>query len=145
MMLQPGSRLYYGLQAVIALARRPPDTPVSAREIAERQGISEKYLESLLATLRCAGIIQSQRGAGGGHLLSRSPRNISLRDVFLALDGQNEGDDDCADRPAERCVALRAWGRIAEHALAAMAQITIAELARESERLDADHATVYQI
>lgn len=60
---------------------------VSTHEIAEAEGISTKYLESVLRKLRSAGLIDSFRGPTGGHSLSRSANEISLADVIRAVDG----------------------------------------------------------
>ena len=145
-MLQPSSRLYYGLQAVIDLARRAPGVPVSAREIATCQGISDKYLESLMSMLRGAGIIKSLRGSGGGHMLVKAPSEITLRTVFQALDGGGARPPvDASCMPAERCVAGHAWNRVITEALAAMEQITIADLIRECESIDASDSLIYHI
>lgn len=145
-MLQPSSRLYYGLQAVIDLARRPEGMPVSAREIAACQGISDKYLESLLSMLRGAGLIQSLRGSGGGHVLAKAPGEITLRVVFQALEGAPAASPNVAAcEPAERCVTTRAWDRVIAGALAVMDSITIADLIQECDSLNASDSLTYHI
>ena len=57
------------------------------KTIAQRQDISIKYLEQIIATLRTAGIVRSIRGSKGGYLLARAPNLIKLSDVFTALEG----------------------------------------------------------
>jgi len=69
------------------LALNYGDEPVSLKSIAERQGISENYLEQLMANLRKAGLVRSIRGAYGGYLLSREPSKITVGDVLRALEG----------------------------------------------------------
>ena len=61
----------YGLRALIDLAQYSEIEPVSISSIAARQGISERYLEQLMAKLKKAGLIKSIRGAGGGYVLAR--------------------------------------------------------------------------
>lgn len=61
--------------------------PISVDHLARRQTLPRKFLEAILADLRRAGIVVSQRGAGGGYTLSRPASAISLGDIFRAVDG----------------------------------------------------------
>ena len=60
---------------------------VSAKSIAERQNIPEKYLEQILSVLRKAGLIESIRGPSGGYLLSKPPEDITVGHILRALEG----------------------------------------------------------
>src|SRR6185312_2334417 len=71
------SRSEYGIRALLELAQRRGQGPIQSRDIAERQGIPDAYLNQLLLTLRKAGIVQSVRGPAGGHLLAKAPEGIS--------------------------------------------------------------------
>ncbi len=62
-------------------------SPLQIRQIAAGQGIPDRYLEQLLATLRRSGIVRSQRGAKGGYLLSREPWEITLWDIIRCIEG----------------------------------------------------------
>ena len=77
----------YGIRAVVDIALHRGDSPVQAREIAERQGIPEQFLEQVLATLRRAGIIRSIRGAGGGYDLARGACQIKVGEILRTLSG----------------------------------------------------------
>ncbi len=57
------------------------------KEIAELQGIPNRYLEQLLATLRCRGLINSIRGSKGGYVLAHDPRKITVLDVLTSIEG----------------------------------------------------------
>ena len=73
----------YGLRALIDLAQYSEIEPVSINSIATRQGISERYLEQLMALLKKADLIKSIRGAGGGYVLARDMEQIRRgKDVF---------------------------------------------------------------
>jgi Rrf2 family protein len=63
------------------------DEPVKAEAIASRQGISLKYLLDILRDLKRAELVRSKRGPDGGFTLSRTPAEISLADIFRAVDG----------------------------------------------------------
>jgi Rrf2 family protein len=80
----------YAVRALLLLAhadQRRGETRISTQEIAEEEGISAKYLESILRKLRTAGLVDSFRGPTGGHSLSRPANSISIADVIRAVDG----------------------------------------------------------
>ncbi|MFN2363905.1 MAG: Rrf2 family transcriptional regulator, partial [Halarsenatibacteraceae bacterium] len=77
----------YGLRAMIDLAINEEGEAIPLRVIAEREDISEQYLEQLFANLRKSGLVKSVRGAHGGYLLNREPENITAGDVFRVLEG----------------------------------------------------------
>ena len=70
----------YGLRALIDLAQYSEEEPVSISCIAERQNLSERYLEQLMSLLKKAGLIKSIRGAGGGYVLAKDAGEISVGD-----------------------------------------------------------------
>ena len=100
----------YGLRAILDLALREGEGPVSLKSIAERQDISDHYLEQLFSSLRKAGLVKSVRGAQGGYLLGKPAEEITVGDVIRVLDGPiapvecvSEVDpEDC--RRAKTCV-----------------------------------------
>ena len=75
----------YGLRAMVDLAMTSENGPVSIQSIAERQELSEKYLEQLLAMLKKAGLVKSIRGHQGGYLINGNPETISAGDIMRAL------------------------------------------------------------
>src|SRR5258708_37816530 len=77
----------YGLRCILQLASAPPGEPLSAAEIARREGRSCPYVEKLLWTLKKAGFTKSHRGVNGGYVLARPPERMSMRDVQIALAG----------------------------------------------------------
>ena len=77
----------YGLRAMIDLAQYSEQEAVSISSIAQRQNISESYLEQLVAKLKKSGLVMSTRGAQGGYRLARPADEISVGDVLRALEG----------------------------------------------------------
>ena len=77
----------YGLRAILDLAVYGKEQPVSIRSISERQDISERYLEQLIAKLKKAGLVESIRGAGGGYRIARPADTISVGEVLYVLEG----------------------------------------------------------
>ena len=77
----------YALRAMFDLAQQVGKGPVQSDDIATRQGIPVNYLNQLLIPLRQAGLIESVRGAQGGHLLALTPERITLCDIIVAIEG----------------------------------------------------------
>ena len=78
----------YALLAMFALAQNySSGEPLQIKSIATQQGIPERYLEQLLASLRRQGLVRSQRGAKGGYLLGREPWAIQLFEIVEAIEG----------------------------------------------------------
>jgi len=113
------SRTEYGVRAMIELAEAHGGGPVAVREVAEKQGISEKYLEQLFAALRKEGLIASQRGAQGGHTLAKAPGDIRVGDIVRALEGPialcdclANGEDDAVCHRMGECAAHPLWVKL---------------------------------
>lgn len=81
------TRTRYGMRAVLELALSYEQGPLQARIIAERQNISGKYLEQLIAVLKSAGIVRSIRGPHGGYVICKRPSEIKLNEIFTVLEG----------------------------------------------------------
>ncbi|WP_067432335.1 RrF2 family transcriptional regulator [Nocardioides jensenii] len=77
----------YALRALIEMAGRTDNSPVSAEELGRRQDIPHGFLQAILADLRRAGVVVSQRGQSGGWRLSGSATDVSVADVIRAVDG----------------------------------------------------------
>ena len=130
----------YACRALLSLALRAPETgPTSVRDIAERTGLPQPYLEQILLALKGAGIVRSKRGVGGGYVLARDPSNIGLSEILSAVDGPiTLGDfgDPHADGACDhegQCVLLDIWkvaGETMRAHLDAYTLATIVEMAR---------------
>jgi Rrf2 family protein len=77
----------YAIKALILLGKNKPDSPMHIAEIAEREKIPKKYLESILGELRNAGFLYSRKGSGGGYVLGKPPEEILLVHVLRLTDG----------------------------------------------------------
>lgn len=77
----------YALRVMIDLAQQPDDRYVPLAEIAERQDISEKYLESILVVLSKNGMLLSLRGKGGGYRLARAPKDYTAKEILHLTEG----------------------------------------------------------
>jgi Rrf2 family protein len=132
----------YGLRAIIDLARYSEEEPVSISSVAVRQGLSEGYLEQLVALLRKAGLVKSIRGAGGGYVLARDASEISVGDVLRALEGSLEPvkcsafspDEGCT--AADGCVTKYVWQKINDSINKTVDEMMLDELVNESKSLN---------
>jgi Rrf2 family protein len=77
----------YGLRAMVDLAKKQDKEPYSLAKIAKDENISLAYLERLFAKLKKADLVKSTKGAKGGYELVKPAKQISVRDIFLALEG----------------------------------------------------------
>lgn len=124
-MLAITSKSPYAVRALAELARSGGAGPVPIGEIARRRDIPVQFLEGLFATLRRAGILQSQRGVKGGYSFARSPEELTVLEVVEALEGSLGAD-------------ARQNGEIWVEAIAALREklgsLTIAEVAQREAR-----------
>src|SRR5919108_1746728 len=86
-MLSITSKSPYAVRALAELARSGGAGPVPIGEIARRRDIPVQFLEGLFATLRRAGILQSQRGVKGGYSFARAPESVTVLEVVESLEG----------------------------------------------------------
>ncbi len=120
LMISVTSKSRYAVVAMAELAKSG-DRPVPIKELAERRGMPEQFLEQLFSTLRRAGLLNSHRGMKGGYTLSRPAEEIEVLEVVQALDGKiGQEADEAGGIWAEGVAALRK----------VFGQTTIAEIAR---------------
>lgn len=108
----------YGLKAMLDLAVHNTDGQVSLKSIADREGLSENYLEQLFAALKKAGIVKSIRGSQGGYTLAAKPDEISVGSILRALEGSlapvecvSETNPSLCCRQ-ENCITKGIWEKI---------------------------------
>jgi Rrf2 family protein len=77
----------YGLKALLVLAQEAGRGPVLVADLAERDAIPKKFLETILLELKRQGFVQSKKGRGGGYFLRRKPADVTFGEVIRALEG----------------------------------------------------------
>ena len=132
------TRVEYGVLALVDIALYSENkTVVPALDVAERQGISKKYLEQILPLLKQAGLIRAQKGLRGGYTLSRPASEITLYEVLNALDSSILEEIDTVGTDGEgvlrNAVNELLWGRISNQLIDFAKKKTLAELVRECE------------
>lgn len=81
------SKTKYGIKALVYVAKHRDEGNVQVGAIAKSENISQKYLESIMLTLRKAGFLSSRKGKGGGYYLRRAPEDIKMVEVMRILEG----------------------------------------------------------
>ena len=125
----------YACRALLSLALHPDETPTSVRDIAERTGLPQPYLEQILLALKGAGLVRSKRGVGGGYVLARSPEEITLAQVVSAVDGPimvgdfGEPHQNGACDHEGQCVLLAVWADASRHMRTLLEARTLADIA----------------
>jgi Rrf2 family protein len=127
----------YALRALVVLAELEPKArPVPTGEIARREKIPAKFLEGILVELRRAGLVRSQRGADGGHRLARDASQITVGEVWRALDGPISPAAGLAEAGRRSTVGRglsSVWADVEQAATGIVDGITIEEVLRRAE------------
>ena len=130
----------YGVRLMIELGRKGGEAPVSLSAVAEAENLPLSYLEHLVAKLRKAGLVESQRGAHGGYRLSRPAKQIDMLDVVQALEGAIAPMECFHDDPGGKvqcsheaddhhtCATKLLWTKVQGGVTKALAGTTLADL-----------------
>ncbi len=126
----------YACRALLSLALHADESgPTSVRDIAERTGLPQPYLEQILLALKGAGLVRSKRGVGGGYTLARPPDEILLSEIVSAVEGPiTLGDfgqphqDGACDHEGQ-CVLLEIWSIAGDHMRRFLDGYTLASIA----------------
>ena len=137
------TRTRYAVRAIIELAHNDSKKPLQLKIIAQRQEISVKYLEQLMAVLRSAGFVRSIRGSKGGYVLAKAPNQIKLNEVLHRLEGtvstvECVENEDCCSRSAD-CAARYLWMQVEQAIEKVLEAITLQDLvdkANDEKKLD---------
>ena len=126
----------YALRVMVGLALRESDEYVPLKEIAEEEGISQKYLEAIMATLSKAGMVDAIHGKGGGYRLNRTAKEYTVGSILKLTEGSlapvsctSQGAAACSR--SECCNALPMWEKLDKMIDAFFEGITIADLLKK--------------
>jgi Rrf2 family protein len=128
----------YGVKAVVELAINYGGEPLSIKKISESESISENYLEQLFSSLRKADLIKSIRGAQGGYVLNKAPKDITIAELMNALEGPIEIADCVEDGSCDNtdCCATRLlWSKIKKSIDDVLESITLQDIVDDNLRI----------
>lgn len=130
----------YACRALLSLALHAHETgPQSVRDIANRTGLPQPYLEQILLALKGAGLVRSKRGVGGGYVLARDPDSVTLAQIISAVDGPivlgdfGQPHKDGACDHEGQCVLLDVWATVGEHMRDHLQAHTLDDMVRRAQ------------
>jgi Rrf2 family protein len=113
--------------------------PTSVRDIAERTGLPQPYLEQILLALKGAGLVRSKRGVGGGYVLARSPAAITLGQIVSSVEGPivagdfGEPHQNGACDHEGQCVLLAVWADVGDHMRIHLDSFTLEDMVKRAQ------------
>jgi Rrf2 family protein len=126
----------YALRVMVSFAQRGGEEYIPLKEIAEAEGISQKYLESIMSVLSKAGFVDAVHGKGGGYRLNRSPEEYTVGSILKLTEGSlaavsctSQGAAACSR--TECCQAKPMWDRLEKLIDDFFEGITLADLLRD--------------
>ncbi|NLD48767.1 MAG: Rrf2 family transcriptional regulator [Clostridiaceae bacterium] len=141
----------YGLRAIVDLAINSAGDHVALYSIAQRQGISENYLEQMFSTLRKAGLVKSVKGAQGGYILAAKPSEITIGTVLRVLEGNLSIIDDDSEvgnsnsSSLKRCLKENLWDKINDSINVVVDSITVEDIVNEYNKRTGNLPIMYYI
>lgn len=129
----------YALRVMLDLALNNTGECIKVKDIAARQGISEKYLEQIIAVLNKAGYVKSVRGAQGGYKLARAPKEYTVGMILRLTEGSlapvaclDEGAEEC--ERCDTCETLQVWKELYAAINQVIDNVTVADLVERRHR-----------
>ena len=123
----------YAMQLMLDLARYNTGEPISLKDISKRQEISEKYLEQIISLLNKGGFVRSVRGAQGGYLLNRDPKDYKVGEILRITEGDlapvaclDQNSMECEKRTG--CATVRLWQMIDDAVSSVVDKVTLQDL-----------------
>lgn len=139
----------YGLRALVDLAAHSNREHVSLFNIAQRQQISENYLESVFSQLKKSGIVKSVKGAGGGYMLAQEPSDIRIGTILRVLEGNLSIID--VDIEVDRrdsisyCIKQNVWDKVNDKINDLVDSMTLEDMITEYNRINGLNTIMYYI
>lgn len=132
----------YAVRVMLDLAGNDTGEYIKVKQIAERQGLSEKYLEQIIAILNKAGFVKSVRGAQGGYKIAKDPKNYTIGMILRLTEGSLSpvaclDDETNACERCDTCETLEIWKDLNDAINGVVDHVTIADLlVKQQERLE---------
>lgn len=133
----------YALRVMVDLAEQKAESYIPLKDIAMRQNISQKYIESIMTLLSKGGLIEGVHGKGGGYKLNREPKDYSVSEILLLTEGTlapvaclHKGSQNCERK--SRCTTLPMWTKLNNLINDYLSSVTIADLMRKDTDIKSD-------
>lgn len=133
--MKMSSKARYGLYVAVELAKNyESGNVVNVANLSQSTGVTEKYLEQIIALMKKANIVESLRGANGGYKLTTSPENVTVGCILRAVEDNLEIVDclhsGCAN--SGKCVARNLWGKLYDNINSYLDTISLKQLAEDN-------------
>ena len=137
------SKSLYAVRALFNLAYNRSTNPSKIEDIARGESMPPRFLEQIFQDLKKAGILGSKRGPKGGYFLTRTPEEISLRDVVVAMEGSTHVSfcrerselPEEGEKPTTICVTSQVWQEVAGAIDSVLEDITLKDLVDRGETM----------
>ncbi len=123
----------YALRLMLDLALNDTGEPVRIKDVSERQGISNKYLEQIISTLTKAGVVKSLRGPQGGYRLAKGPDQYTVGMILRLMEGSltpvaclDDEPNSCARE--EECITILLWKKLDDAIKGVVDTVTLGDL-----------------
>lgn len=139
-------RSRYGIKAMVDLAINGTTGPVPLKQIAERQGISERYLERVFSLLKKSGLVDSIKGPQGGYELSFEPKKITMKKLLETLEGNlsfSEAQDN--EDILDECIIELLWTKVDESIIQVIQELTLLDLVEDYKKKTDSSKYMYYI
>jgi len=142
------TRAQYGTLLMLNLALKYGKGPILLKDVAQAEGISEKYLSQIIIPLKAAGLVKSFRGPHGGYVLAKPKKMITMKDIVEVLEGT--ADFVVYDKNISQTnrvsvtVTKNFWNELGEKITQTLASVSLADLERQSRDL-LESAIIYHI
>lgn len=139
--MKVSTRGEYGVRAMVALAKNYGDGPMSISAVARESSVPYAYLEQLIVPLRRAGLVESKRGAQGGYVLSRSPEQMRIGEIYRVMEGpvapmecvsEDESEQTCP--LIDNCETRPVWLKVRDSIVDAIDSMTLADLVKTDKK-----------
>jgi Rrf2 family protein len=149
-MMKISTKGRYGLRAMLDLGVYSLGDQVPLKSIAQRQDISESYLEQVFSSLRKANLVKSVKGAQGGYILGRDASDITVGDILRVLEGRLSVVDPAegvsqTDGGIERCLSSNVWEKLNDCINSLADSITLEDLMAEYKKAQGDSSLMFYI
>jgi Rrf2 family protein len=136
-MMKLSTRSRYGTRLMLDMAEHYDDGPIHLMKIAQRQGISVKYLEQIIIPLKKAQYIKSLRGPKGGHVLAKPPEEITVGEIVAVLE-ESDSLVECSQNAevcerSSHCPTRKVWQEAAAAMFAKLESVTLADLVNKTQ------------
>ncbi|WP_339947001.1 Rrf2 family transcriptional regulator [uncultured Albimonas sp.] len=140
-MLKLTRKTLLAIEAVVDIAYNARPDPVQARDVTERQGIPQRYLEQVMQALVRAGVLKGVRGPRGGYTLARERRRVTVGDVVRVVSTLDAEEGEAGPASALGVsVVSPLWEEMQSDLLDRLDRITMEDLCREAQRQDVPRA-----